>query len=118
MRVTILGRSPARPNPGEVVNQSYVPRARRLYGLAFRVSRWCRRYDLDWVVNTAKRLGIREAFGAAGKLAPMRSDTRARLDALFQPEIDELERLTGMSLDLWRRAPGAAAEEANRSRSA
>jgi len=100
----------ARPNPGEVVNQSYVPRARRLYGLAFRVSRYLRRYDLDWVVNTAKRLGIREAFGAAGKLAPMRTETRRHLDGLFQPEIAELERVAGISLDLWRRPRGGSVQ--------
>ena len=109
-----LGLDPsgfARPDASEVVNQSYVPRARRLYGLAFRVSRWCRRYDLDWVVNTAKRLGVREAFGAAGKLAPMRPETRARLDAVFQPEIGELERVAGISLKPWRRVPAARAEQ-------
>jgi hypothetical protein len=101
----------ARSNPEEVVNQSYVPRARRLYGLAFRVSKYLRRYDFDWVVNTAKRLGIREAFGSAGKLAPMRAETRTRLDQLFQGEITELEQVAGISLDPWRRARRRSTEE-------
>ncbi len=98
----------ARDNAGDVVNQSYVTRAPRLYGMAFRLSKVFREYDIDWIVNTAKRLGIREAFGAAGKLAPMRPETRTRLNRLFQPEIDELEQMAGISLDLWRRPPSGA----------
>jgi hypothetical protein len=94
---------------GTPVNPSYVPRSPRLYGLAFRVSKFCRKYDLDWVVNTAKRLGIRQAFGAAGKPAPMRRETRAHLDELFQGEIAELEKLLGIPLDVWRRPIGDAA---------
>ena len=91
----------------EAVNQSYVPRAPQLYGLAFRLSRLCRRLDLDWVVNAAKRIGVREAFGATGKLTPMAPETRQRLDDLFQPEITALEASLGMSMDVWRRATGA-----------
>jgi Sulfotransferase domain len=86
----------------EAVNPSYVPRSRMFYGLAFRVAKVCRQYDLDWVVNAAKRLGIREAFGVGGKLAPMEPETRTRLEESFQPEIVELERLLDRSLDLWR----------------
>ena len=86
----------------ETVNSSYVPRSRLLYGLAFRVAKVCRQYDLDWVVNAAKHLGIREAFGVGGKLAPMKLETRTRLEASFQPEIAELERLLDRPLDLWR----------------
>ena len=54
------------------------------------------------MVNAAKRLGIREAFGVGGKLAPMKPETRTRLEESFQPEIVELERLLDRPLDLWR----------------
>jgi hypothetical protein len=84
------------------VNSSYVPRSPRLYGVAFRLSKMLRRHDLDWVVNAAKRLGVRQAFGARGTLGEMRPDTRASLDALFQAEIDELEDLIGIPLEAWR----------------
>lgn len=93
----------AATDPMGAVNASYVPQSPRLYGLAFRISKVCRRYDLDWLVNSAKRLGVREVFGAAGTLAPMGVETRARLDELFQPEIAELERLLHIPLDVWRR---------------
>lgn len=104
----------AATDPVGAVNASYVPQSPRLYGLAFRISKVCRRYDLDWLVNAAKRLGVREAFGAAGKLAPMGVETRAHLDELFQPEIAELEKLLDIPLDVWRRGPsGPTGDEAS-----
>jgi hypothetical protein len=105
-----LGISPSgfgTTDRGDPVNPSYVPRSPLLYGIAFRISKVCRRYDLDWVVNAAKRLGVREAFGATGKLRPMEIETRTHLDRLFQPEISELERLLDRRLDVWRRDPAA-----------
>jgi hypothetical protein len=98
---------------GEAVNPSYVPRSQWLYGLAFRISKVCRHYDLDWVVNAAKNLGLRQALGTSGKVVPMRAETRIRLDALFQPEIGRLEKLLDISLDVWRQAAeGSARDEA------
>ena len=92
----------------EAVNSSYVPRAPGLYGVVFRIAKMCREYDLDWIVNAAKRLGLREAFGTADKLGQMRPETRARLEAHFQGEIAELESVLGVSLDVWRKRPDAA----------
>ena len=86
----------------EPVNASYVSRSPLLYGLAFRVSKVLRRYDLDWIVNGAKRAGLRELFGVEGKIRPMREETRTALDRLFAPEIDRLERQLGIPLDVWR----------------
>jgi hypothetical protein len=86
----------------EPVNSSYMPRARRLYGLAFRASKVFRHYDLDWVVNLAKRMGVREAFGAIGKVPPMREETRSRLEELFLADILELENLLQVTLDPWK----------------
>jgi hypothetical protein len=88
--------------PNTVVNASYVPRARGAYGLAFRVSKLCRRYDLDWLVNGVKALGIKQALGVAGEVRPMEAATRRRLDESFQDEISTLEDMLGCSLDLWR----------------
>jgi hypothetical protein len=91
------------PAAGEdVVNASYMPRARRAYSVAFQISRMLRNRDLDWIVNTAKRLGAKRAFGVAGNVLPMAEHTREHLRELFQPEIDELEKLLGIPLDVWR----------------
>ena len=85
-----------------VINPSYVPKARRAYGVAFRASRVLREWDLDWVVNVAKRLGLKQAFGVAGKVPPMLEQTRAELAEAYEEEIDELEEFLGVSLDAWR----------------
>jgi hypothetical protein len=90
------------PEANAAVNASYVPRARGAYGLAFRISKLCRAYDLDWVVNAAKTLGLKKALGVAGSVVPMEQGTRSHLNELFQPEMLELETLIGASLDVWR----------------
>jgi hypothetical protein len=85
-----------------VANESYIPRAPRAYGLAVRVSRLLRKWDADWVVNAAKRVGVKERFGKAGRAQPMATETRDRLRREFAGEIDRLECLLGVPLDLWR----------------
>jgi hypothetical protein len=86
------------------VNASYVPRAPRAYALAFRVARHLRRrLDLDWLVNTGKRMGIKRALGGDGrKLPPMSEQTRRHLASTFAPGIDELQRMLQASLAVWR----------------
>jgi sulfotransferase family protein len=86
----------------EVVNESYVPKAPRIYGLAVRISRVLRRWDADWAVNAAKHCGIQELFGKAGRLQSMPDQTRQRLREAFDGEIEVLESLLGTSLDVWR----------------
>jgi hypothetical protein len=85
-----------------VVNESYVPRSPKAYGLAVRAARALRRWDVDWVVNAAKRAGIKERFGKAGRAEQMSPQTRELLHRRFEPEIDTLEHMLGESLDAWR----------------
>jgi hypothetical protein len=86
----------------EVVNDSYLPNAPRLYGLAVGISRVLRRWDADWAVNLVQRCGIRDLFGRAGRLQPMADETRQQLRETFEGEIRALEELLGTSLDVWR----------------
>jgi len=85
-----------------VANESYLPSARRTYGLAVRISRVLRRWDADWLVNAAKRWGVKSYFGKAGRAESMAAETRTRLRDAFAQETDALERLIGISLDAWR----------------
>jgi hypothetical protein len=86
------------------VNASSVPRAPRAYAVAFRAGRFLRgRLDLDWLVNTGKRMGIKRILGGTGKkLPPMSEETRRYLVQAFAPGIAELEGLLQTSLESWR----------------
>jgi Sulfotransferase domain len=100
-----LGVDPAgfSPNAGErIVNASFLPRARRVYSLAFGLSRILRRLDLDFVVNAAKRMGVKEMFGSGGNVAPMLRETGKWLSELYDTDICEVEQILGMSLAIWR----------------
>ena len=70
--------------------------------MAVRVSRVLRKWDADWAVNAAKRLGVKERFGKAGRAQPMTAQTRERLRRGFETELDTLEQLLGVPLDVWR----------------
>jgi hypothetical protein len=87
------------------VNSSFLPRARRIYSVAFGVSRVLRRWDLDFVVNAAKRLGIKEMFGTGGTLPPMSQELATRLREGYRADISDLEQLLGISLARWQQDP-------------
>jgi hypothetical protein len=102
-----LNISPGKFSPSvseRVINQSYLPRARRAFAVAVWVCRVLRQSDMDWVVNTAKRMGLRWPLGRAGQAPPMKPETRAELTRMYVGEIDKLEQFLGVSLDVWRRS--------------
>ena len=85
------------------VNRSYRPRAALGYALARRVAWYHLRYgwNLDWVVNWGKRLGIESLFGDAGRLPSMKPQTKSYLQGVYEPEIRELESLLQTDLARW-----------------
>jgi hypothetical protein len=87
-----------------IVNASAIPKARRAYSIAFAMSRLLRKWDLDLVVNTAKRVGVKELFGVGGRVPPMARETGERLRRLYEPDMNEVEQRMGISLAVWREA--------------
>ncbi len=87
-----------------VVNRSYVPRARLAYAFSRKVAWHLLRYrwDLDWVVNLGKRLGVERLFGDAGPPPAMRQETRQHLEETYADEVKELESLLNTDLACWR----------------
>jgi len=86
-------------------NDPFVPRHPRLQRAARHGSRRLRSIDADWVVRLARRAGAAQVVKrrAPGSVAGEVTDrTRARLGELFQPDIERLEVLTGLSLGLWQ----------------
>ncbi len=87
----------------ERVNAGSTPRARRLYALLARLTRRLQRWDLDWVSNLGKRLGVKQLFGEAPSPPPMLPQTRANLRDLYAPDIAELQAMFGLDLSIWGR---------------
>lgn len=87
------------------VNRSYIPKARLAYALSRYVVRNLQKWDLDWVINLANRLGIdrERLFGVAGPLPPMKEETRQYLSELYVDEVRELELLLQIDLECWRK---------------
>jgi hypothetical protein len=87
------------------VNRSYIPRSRLAYALSTYAVCNLQKWDLDWVINMANRLGIdrERLFGTAGPLPPMKEETRQYLGELYVDEVRELESLLQIDLECWRK---------------
>ena len=83
------------------VNQSYVPKAQRAYAFAVSIARRLRRWDMLWIINLGKKLGMRKAFGNRGGLPSMQQATRERLTDLYHAEVERLESLLALDLSCW-----------------
>lgn len=98
------GRFPA--GAGEArANETFVPRHGRLYAAATRQAQRLRRHDLDWVLRAGRAIGgkkVLSARAAGGGALTAPEGERRRLRDLFAPEVDDLERLTGLDLASWR----------------
>lgn len=101
-----LGLSCGWPEPETLVrdpvNASLIPRFRGAFALAQRFGEMLTRKDMDWVVNTARRIGIPELFGAASRRPTMPLSTRIWLEEYYRDEIRSLEALLGHDLEIWR----------------
>lgn len=82
---------------------SYSPKYRRLFSAAKWLSFQLHKYDVDWIVEGAKRLGVRQMFVSGGdSLQPMLPETEKHLKALYAADILKLESLVGRPLVRWR----------------
>jgi hypothetical protein len=86
------------------VNRSYAPRFASAYAWARKVAWHDLRYrwNLDWVVNVGKRLGVERIFGEAGPLPAMAPETRQHLSRVYEEDIGRLELLLETDLECWR----------------
>ncbi len=82
-------------------NESYRPRFPRARTLAKGFAARLRRAGFDRSIEVAKRLGLRQLFGNAGGLPPMKLSTRRALEERFAPEVVEMENLLGREIPSW-----------------
>lgn len=70
---------------------------------AIQLAEWSRAQRLDSIVATAKRWGALKLFvGGGPAFAELSSSQRAKLRALFRPEIEELETLLNREFSAWK----------------
>jgi len=85
------------------VNKSYLPKARFAYGLAGKVARKLREWDLNHIIYFIKKMGINERlFGESSLLPPMNKETNRYLRDLYENEVIELESLLQLDLECWK----------------
>ncbi|HEU4354058.1 MAG TPA: sulfotransferase [Actinomycetota bacterium] len=90
--------------PGEVgkVNASTVPKHGRLANLAVKTGRTLRRNHLESVVDIGARLGGRRLIGTGTALPKLDPERKRELSRRYEGDFDEVERLMGLDLSVWR----------------
>jgi hypothetical protein len=83
------------------VNTSTPPRFRAGFGIAHRIGDLLMRYDLNWPVRAAKRMGVRRLFGTSASNPELLPHDRMRLRAYYEADVRSLEVLLGRNLTIW-----------------
>lgn len=85
------------------VNETYIPKLKRLNHFLARMRNRLRQSDLDWAVNLAKAAGFQKMLQAGSKpLPPMSMEMQLRLQDIYRQDIEKLEKLLDINLDVWR----------------
>jgi hypothetical protein len=99
-RVTLVATHRRRVLTSEGMTQ---PRNYYLTRAAILLSEWSRARQFDSVVAAAKKLGALRLFVGGGTPFPeIPSVQRAKLRALFRPDVDELEGMLNRNLSAWK----------------
>ena len=73
------------------------------YSAAVRLKRWLFMNDMDWVFETAKKLGVtKRIFGKQATLPKFSNEDRIQLVKKYNPSIDQLEDFLSKDLTIWR----------------
>lgn len=88
----------------EKVNQTYLPKFKKLNYISFYVRNKLVDKDLNWLVNIVKTLRFQKVleYGAKYTLPTMSIETKLRLENIFKQDIERLEKLLDINLDIWR----------------
>jgi hypothetical protein len=86
------------------INKAYVPRFGKIYALSTRVLDWASRNHQYWLINSAKKLGMKRALSMGAKEVDMvmNPETRRKLQELFSDDISSVEELLDLDLSHWR----------------
>lgn len=84
------------------VNQSFVPKHRRLFAVAKRAVHILNRSDNEWLVRFLKGLGIKRLLSRGVRLDPIDTSDFLALLEDYEEEISGVEEFLGRPVPLWR----------------
>ena len=84
-------------------NESIIPKYKKLFNLAHKVSQYLRKKDIDFIPNLLIDFGLKKIFGVENnKIIPQLTlDEKKELYEIYSNDIVNLETLIGRSLDIW-----------------
>lgn len=84
------------------INKSYSVEFGSLYSFAYRLSKFFRDNDLDWIVNFAKKNNIKKVFGAKKEFPTLDLATKNKVFERYLDDLELLESILGGTVDIWR----------------
>ena len=91
----------------EKVFGRYQPKYKRLFAMAKWLSFQLHKYDVDWLVESAKQLGLRRLFGQGASPEPLSSETETSLRLYYEASLTRLEASLGRPIPAWQRSSEA-----------
>jgi len=82
-------------------NESYVPRFPAAFSALRACSTWLRGRDLDVIVNSAHRIGVRQLLGSRGRVPPMSAEDREAYVDYVRVQQRQIETLLGRPVAAW-----------------
>ena len=90
---------------GQRLNSSEQPYLATAFALARQLGTILRHHDQDWLVESAKRLGLTGLFGKRHLADQMTAEMRCRLARFYAEDVRRLEDLLERDLSLWTPGP-------------
>jgi hypothetical protein len=85
------------------INESIIPKHRKMFSKIHYLTIFFRQMDLDWIPNLAIKFGAKKLFGSSElTLSTIPKEMRPRLYGQFKEDIADLERLTSIDLSRWK----------------
>lgn len=84
-------------------NESIIPKHRKAFNLAHKITQYLRKKDFDFIPNLLIAIGLKNAFGSAEKMTipKLTINEQKELYLIFENDIENLEILLSRSLNIW-----------------
>lgn len=87
--------------PDGALNESYSPMFPKARAAARRTRKWLGRTDQEWVVKSAKAMGLNRVFGASSSIPSIDAEDAKWSYTQYRHDIDYVEGYLGRRLETW-----------------